>query len=638
MIIATAGHIDHGKTLLVKALTGTDADRLPEEKKRGMTLDLGFAYKNLNDGTRLGFIDVPGHERLVHNMLAGVTGIDCVLLVVAADDGPMPQTLEHLAIINLLGISQGLVALTKIDRVTKERAHDVRDEIELMLAETTLTGTPIFSVSAVTNTGIDELSRQISSLSLGFANKQESGKFRLGIDRVFTVDGAGLVVTGTAVAGQVEREDRLWIAGLEKQTRVRGIHANNVESEIGHTGDRLAINLAGIDRGDIARGDWLVADPALGLYKKLDVSLQVVADARRSLRHWTPVHVHVGAKNVTGRVAVLGDEAIEPGQSGLAQLVLDEAVGACASDRFVIRDQSAQITLGGGHVIDLFPPRRGRARAGRLAMLNALDTASHGAALRAALKLSETGVSLDAFLATRNLTAAEAKSIIRDSEAAVTGDGKDRLALSSAAWEARRAEVLIALDSFHKSNPNQLGPASAQLRGSLGRFMPETLFSGLVAALITDGMIKSNGMLLYRLEHQPSLTGADAKHWQLLLPVLEKTPEAPPVVHDLASTTGITVGSVMKTLRQAARMGMAVQISGNRFFRPGALRTHAVIFENMIAANGEVGVSDFRKATGIGRNLAVEVLEYFDRIKLSQRDANIRRQVKTVEEIFGLGS
>jgi selenocysteine-specific elongation factor len=636
MIIATAGHIDHGKTLLVKALTGTDADRLPEEKKRGMTLDLGFAYTNLDNGVRLGFIDVPGHERLVHNMLAGVTGIDCALLVVAADDGPMPQTREHLAILDLLGVSQGLVALTKIDRVSEERVHEVHAEIELMLADSTLSGVPIFPVSGVTNTGIEELTNQICTLSQEIDIKAANGNFRLGIDRMFTVAGAGLIVTGTAFSGQVTRGDRLWIAGFGTQARVRGIHANNAEREKGQAGDRLAINLAGIDRDDIARGDWLVADPALQLYKKLDVHLRVVADARRPLRHWTPVHVHVGAKNVTGRVAVLGNEAIEPGQSGLAQLVLDEAIGACANDRFVIRDQSAQITLGGGHVVDLFPPRRGRARADRLAMLDALSTPDHGAALKSALALSETGISLNAFLITRNLTSAEAKNTIAATDAVVAGDGTDRLAISPAAWNARRTEFLTALDAFHIANPDRLGPASIQLRRSLGRYMPKPLFGGMVASLIADTTINSDGMLLHRPAHQPGLTGNDAKHWQLLLPLLEETPEAPPAVHNMAESTGLSVGATMKTLRQAVRMGMLVQIAGNRFFAPTALRAHAQIFEDIIAAKDEISVSDFRAVTGIGRNLAVEILEYFDRVKISQRDGNIRRQVKSVEVVFGV--
>lgn len=635
MIIATAGHIDHGKTLLVKALTGTDADRLPEEKKRGMTLDLGFAYTNLPNGARLGFIDVPGHERLVHNMLAGVTGIDCALLVVAADDGPMPQTREHLAILDLLGVSRGLVALTKIDRVPQERVAEVRDEIDLMLAESSLSGAPVFPVSAVTNTGVDALVDRITELSEEVHSKSGGGHFRLGIDRVFTVAGAGLVVTGTAFSGTVTREDRLWIAGFDTQARVRGIHANNAESETGQAGDRLAINLAGIDKDDIARGDWLVADPVLGLYKKLDVRLRVVADARRPLRHWTPVHVHVGAKNVTGRVAVLGADAIEPGKSVLAQLVLDEALGACARDRFVIRDQSAQFTLGGGHVIDLFPPRRGRARADRLAMLEAFDTPDHAAALAAALSLLETGLPVGEFLATRNLSDGEAQSTFDASGAVIAGDGADRLVLSEAACSARRGEFLSALDKFHETNPDRLGPAASQLRRSLGRYIPEPLFDALVAALVADDTIASDGMLLHRPAHQPGLTGDDARHWALLQPLLEETPEAPPVIHDLAANTGLTVGAAMKTLRQAVRMGMAVQIAGNRFFTPAALRAHADTFAEMIEQEGTVGVSDFRKAAGIGRNLAVEVLEYFDRLKLSQRDGNVRHQVKTVEDVFG---
>jgi selenocysteine-specific elongation factor len=635
MIVATAGHIDHGKTLLVKALTGTDADRLPEEKKRGMTLDLGFAYTNLANGARLGFIDVPGHERLVHNMLAGVTGIDCALLVIAADDGPMPQTREHLAILDILGVARGLVALTKIDRVPAERVTEVRDEIELMLADTTLADAPIFPVSAITGDGIEALTAHITALSEDTEARSEQGYFRLGVDRMFTVAGAGLVVTGTAFSGRVAKEDRVWIAGFDTQARVRGIHANNADSEAGRAGDRLAINLAGIDRDDIARGDWLVASPSLGLYRKLDVRLKVVADARRPLRHWTPVHVHLGAKNVTGRVAVLGSETIEPGQSALAQLVLDEPLGACARDRFVIRDQSAQTTLGGGHVIDLFPPRRGRARADRLAILDALDTSDHKTALAQALELSQTGIPLDEFVATRNLATGEVADVLAANDAVVAGDGSNQLALSPEAWSARRDDFLTALDAFHAANPARLGPAAAQLRRTHKRFVPEPLFNALVAALVSDGTIASDGMLLHRPDHQAGLTGDDAAHWAVLLPLLEEDPGTPPVVHDMASTTGLAVNVVMKTLRQAVRMGMAVQIAGNRFYMPTALRSHGEIFAAMIAQDGTVGVSDFRKAAGIGRNLAVEVLEYFDRIKLSQRDGNIRHQVKTIDEVFG---
>ena len=635
MIIATAGHIDHGKTLLVKSLTGVDADRLPEEKKRGMTLDLGFAYTDLENGARLGFIDVPGHERLVHNMLAGVTGIDCALLVVAADDGPMPQTLEHLAILDILGVSRGMVALTKIDRVDASRVAEVRDEIELLIGETSLAGATVFPVSAVTGDGIEALREEIADMAAVTEARSGAGHFRLAVDRVFTVAGAGLVATGTAFAGTVSREDRLWIAGHDVQARVRGIHANNTDSETGRAGDRLALNLAGLDKDDIARGDWLVADPGLGLYRKLGVRLNVVADAKRPLRHWTPVHVHLGARNVTGWVAILGADSAAPGSDVPAQLVLDAPVGACVRDRFVIRDQSAQVTLGGGHVVDLHPPRRGRARPERLELLDALDTPDAETALAGALARSPTGLSIADFAAARNLTEAEMSAALSATGAVSAGTGADALAISEDAWAARREELLAALDQFHTRYPDRLGPAAAQLRKSVGRFIPETLFDAVSANLVADGTLSSDGMLLHRPDHRPGLTGDYAKRWEALQPYLNETPASPPVVHDLAQAAGLPVNGVGKTLRQVVRMGLAVQIAENRFFTPAALRAHARTFEAMIAADGSVGVSPFRKEAGIGRNLAVEVLEYFDRVGLSQRDGNVRHQLRPVEEVFG---
>jgi len=635
MIVATAGHIDHGKTLLVKALTGIDADRLPEEKKRGMTLDLGFAYTDLDNGARLGFIDVPGHERLVHNMLAGVTGIDCALLVVAADDGPMPQTLEHLAILDLLGIARGMVALTKIDRVDPARVEEVQAEIELLIGETSLAGAPVYPVSAITGDGIPELRQRVSDMAAETGIRSGNGHFRLAIDRVFTVAGAGLVVTGTAFSGTVAREDRLWIAGHGSQVRVRGIHANNQDSETGRAGDRLALNITGLDKDDIVRGDWLVADPALGLYRKLDVRLHVVSDAKRPLRHWTPVHVHLGARNVTGRVAILGADSAAPGSSVLAQLVLDAPVGACILDRFVIRDQSAQVTLGGGHVVDLHPPRRGRAKPERLNLLAALDTPDPAAAFAAALERSPIGFSIGDFAAARNLTEAELAAVLESTNAVVTGADVSALALSADAWTARCDEFLAALDQFHTRYPDRLGPAAAQLRKSLGRFIPEPLFDAIAARLVADKTLSSDGMLLHRPDHQPGLTGDDAKRWEVIEPLLNETPESPPVVHDLAQTAGLPVNGVGKTLRQAVRMGLAVQIAENRFFTPAALRAHAETFAAMIATEGTVGVSPYRQQAGIGRNLAVEILEYFDRVGLSQRDGNARHQLRPVAEVFG---
>ena len=330
MIIATAGHVDHGKTLLVKALTGVDTDRLPEEKKRGMTIDLGFAYLPVEAGETIGFIDVPGHERFVHNMLAGVAGIDFALFIIAADDGPMPQTREHLAILDLLGIKKGAVALTKIDRVTVSRAEDVRNEIANLFAATTLASSPVFPVSAITGQGVEDLKAHLLAEARDCRPKTTAGNFRLAVDRSFSISGAGLVVTGTAFSGSLSVGDpvRMLDAGLT--LRARMIHAQNTASQTGKAGQRCAINLAGpeLKPERIERGDWVVTGDVPAPIQKFDARLRVLQSELRPLAHWTPVHVHLGAADVTGRVAVLESSSIAPGASGLVQIVLDRPIGA----------------------------------------------------------------------------------------------------------------------------------------------------------------------------------------------------------------------------------------------------------------------------------------------------------------------
>ncbi|MCZ6846505.1 MAG: selenocysteine-specific translation elongation factor [Alphaproteobacteria bacterium] len=635
MIVATAGHIDHGKTLLVKALTGIDADRLPEEKQRGMTIDLGFAYHTLTDGTVLGFVDVPGHERFIGNMLAGVTGIDYALLVVAADDGPMPQTREHLAILNLLGVSRGMVALTKIDRVEATRVADVSAAITNLLAPTTLADAPIFPVSAITGDGVEALAAHFSAVAGEASDRSTRGNFRLAIDRAFTVAGAGLVVTGTVFTGRIEAGTHMFLADSGESARVRGIHANNQESGQGVTGQRCAVNLAGIDKEIVRRGDWLVSSPDLRPVRKMDTQLRVLDTEVRPLRHWTPVHVHLGAADVTGRVAVLGADQIAPGAIARAQLVLDQPIGAVARDRFIIRDQSAQRTLGGGHVVDIFPPARGRARPERLAMLNALDTDDDAAALTDALNVASTGLDLRRFAIARNLTGDELEAVVGPSAAIVIGPAQSRLAFSQAAWQSLREDTLAALDRFHDQHTDRLGPSVAQLRRSLGRHVAEEAFAGLVDALTADGTIASDGMLLHRPSQKPVLAPEDQKLWIEISPLLSETPHQPPVVHDLAREVGVSPEKIARTLRRAAALGLVIQASKNRFFESAALASLATVFEDVARDETDgVGPGAFRDRAGMGRNLAIEVLEFFDRAGLSQREGNVRRLVRPAREVF----
>jgi len=635
MIVATAGHIDHGKTLLVKALTGIDADRLPEEKQRGMTIDLGFAYHTLADGTVLGFVDVPGHERFIGNMLAGVTGIDYALLVVAADDGPMPQTREHLAILNLLGVRHGMVALTKIDRVEPARVADVTAAITNLLTPTTLADAPIFPVSAITGDGIEALAAHLSAVAAAAGDREVRGNFRLAIDRAFTVAGAGLVATGTVFTGQVEVGTHLFLAESGQTARVRGIHANNREAKQGVTGQRCAINLAGIGKEIVRRGDWLVSSPDLRPVRKIDTDLRVLDTEVRPLRHWTPVHVHLGAADVTGRVAILGADQIAPGATARAQLVLDHPIGAVARDRFIIRDQSAQRTIGGGHVIDIFPPARGRARPERLAMLDALDTDDDAATLTGALEVASAGLELHRFAIARNLTGDELAAVIGSSDAVVIGPAQSRLAFAPAAWQGLREDTLAALDRFHAQHTDRLGPSAAQLRRSLGRHVAEEAFAGLVNALTADGAIASDGMLLHRPSQKPVLAPEDQELWAEISPLLSETPHQPPVVHDLAKEVGISPDKIARTLRRAAALGLVVQASKNRFFESGALAALAAIFE-AVAQESADGVSPgaFRDRAGMGRNLAIEVLEFFDRAGLSRREGNVRRLIRPARDVF----
>ena len=352
MIVGTAGHIDHGKTSLVKALTGVDADRLKEEKARGITIDLGYAYQPMPGGEVLGFIDVPGHEKFIHNMLAGATGIDHVLLVIAADDGPMPQTLEHLEILDQLGLVQGAVVLSKIDRVDAVRRDAAMAEVRHLLAGRAQAAFPILPVSSVSGDGLAALRAHLQAAAEArrLTERQhaaDASPFRLAIDRSFTLGGIGTVVTGTVFDGRVSVGDRLMVSPLGLEVRVRSLHAQDRPATCGWRGQRCALNLVApqLDPRQIERGQWLLSAALHAPTQRIDARLKLLHSEAHALRHWTPVHLHLGTAHVNGRVALLQDGVLQPGHEALVQLVLDEPVGALHGDRFILRDQSARRTL-----------------------------------------------------------------------------------------------------------------------------------------------------------------------------------------------------------------------------------------------------------------------------------------------------
>ncbi len=645
MIIATAGHVDHGKTTLVRALTGVDTDRLPEEKKRGLTIDLGFAYHELDDDVIMGFVDVPGHERFVKNMLAGVATIDFALLVVAADDGVMPQTEEHLAILDLLGIAKGAVAITKIDRVDPDRVQEVAEEVELLLSDTPLANCPLFPVSGEVGTGMAELQAHLEDTARNHLDRAVKGHFRLSVDRAFTVPGAGLVVTGAVFSGQVAVGDQLILAtqGSEQpiEARVRGLRALDRDADTGRAGQRCAVNIAGADvhQSMVSRGDWLLAREVFAPVRKFDARVTVLNSESRPLAHWTPVHMHLAAADMTGRIAVLGERRIPPGETALAQLVLDAPVGALFGDRFILRDQSAQRTIAGGVVIDPYPPHRGRARPDRLAMLAAMDNEDPAAALTAMTAAPNNGINLAQFIQTRNLAGSVANELRKlPDQVVLSADGGD-LVLSANRWAEIEATVLGALSDWHKRQPEAVGPNDHALRGALSHPPAPPLLAAAVGHLVETGKIVRDGISLRLPSHSPQPSDSDLELWKQVAMILEEGGIRPPRVREVADELKMDPKRLEAFLKRCARQGRLMAVAPNRFFPPAAVRELADVVEDLCAATGEEGFTAamFKNETGIGRNVAIEVLEFFDTSGLTRRVGNSRLLRRPAAEVFGEG-
>jgi selenocysteine-specific elongation factor len=629
VIVATAGHVDHGKTVLVKALTGVDTDRLAEEKRRGLSIDLGFAYAPLPDGSVLGFVDVPGHERFVRTMVAGVTGIDYALVVVAADDGPMPQTQEHLAILDLLGVSEGAVAVTKIDRTSRATVAETSAAVAALLSPNSLAGAALFPVSGITGEGLPALRRHLEEAAARVGERRAGGHFRLAIDRCFTIEGTGLVVTGTVFSGRVDRGDRLVLSPLGEPVRVRGIHAQNRAAKTGRAGERCALNIVGPDvsRATVHRGDWLLDERIHAPVTRLDAVVRVPAARDRPLKHWSGVHVHLGAADVTGRVALLEGRAIAPGGRGLVQVVLDHALGALKGDRFILRDRSARDTLAGGHVIDPFAPSRGRAKAERLALLGAMETDDPAAALARMLDSAAGAVDLSRFALAWNLAQAEADAVYKAMAMVHIQDAGGPVALSPRRWEALGRETLEAAGKRHRSAPERSGGTDEELRKALTDQVSPAVFASVVSGLVAEGALVRAGLRLRLPAHRPRMRANDAALWERTKPLLAGRGLRPPRLEELARSLGVSVGTVEKLLARAANLGVVFKVSANRFYLAGTLSELADIAEGLAAeaADGQFTVLAFRDRSGIGRNVSIEVLEFFDKSGFTVRLGNTRR-------------
>lgn len=639
MIIATAGHVDHGKTALIKALTGVDTDRLPEEKARGLSIDLGFAYVDLEGGRVLGFIDVPGHERFIRNMLAGVTGIDFALLVIAADDGVMPQTEEHLAILDLLGVSNGAAVVTKTDCVGRERVAEVVGQANDLLAGTSLAGQAVFTLSAVTGAGVAELRAHLEDAAKALAPRQADGNFRLAVDRRFTIAGAGLVVTGTVFSGKVKRGDMLVLSPQGIDVRVRAIHAERRQSETASAGQRAALNITGADLKKITlgRGDWVLAAAAHGPSGRIDARIRVLAAENRALRHFTPVHVHLGAAHLTGRVAVLNGRAIAPGATGLVQLVLDQPLAAARGDGLILRDQSARRTIAGGFVVDPFAPARGRSRPSRLRFLAAMELGDAAAALGDLLAGLPGGLALDRFARAWNLTPEEAADLWPRVEMVRVGNARTPIGLAPEHWEAHRVSVVDALKLGHARAPHNPGAGEHELLRALPQRIDRQVFDAVITDLLRDGKVLRDRGLLRLPGHRAALTAGEAAMWQKLRPLLEDADLRPPMVAELAAALDLDAQAVKSFLLRAQKLGLVLRMSENHFFPLPTIVRLAEMAETLAAetTDGLFTAAAYRDHSGIGRNLAIRLLEFFDRSGFTRRVRDDRRILKPAAEAFG---
>ena len=627
MIVGTAGHIDHGKTALVKALTGIDADRLKEEKARGITIDLGYAYSDLGGGRQLGFVDVPGHERFVHNMLAGATGIDAALLVVSAAEGIKPQTVEHLQIVDLLGLDRGLVALTKADLADDDQILERMAEVETLLSATSLKGAEIVPVSSLTGQGIDELKTKL--LALGESGKGATGFARLAVDRCFVLAGAGVVVTGTVHAGEIKVDDRLLLTPSGFEARVRSLHAQNRAAEVGRAGERCALNLAGarLSKDAIRRGDWVVSPELHAPTDRPDVRLTLLASESQPLKHWSAVHVHIGSAHVMGRVALLEGERLAPGETALAQLVLEEKVGALSGDRVILRNPSATRTIAGAAVVDPFGPPRNRRSPRRLAELAARGQPDDHV-LPALLRLEAGFVEIGRFGLSRNLRPVDVDQLL-EAAGAIKLEGFGFLAETMA---AARRDIVETLKAHHEARPDAPGLQPERLRLAMGKRWPAVVFKALLDQEVRAKTIVVDGPFLRLPGHSLKLGARDEALWKKISAELIRARFKPPRVRDFANAYAVPEADMRRLLQRLAKVGRVVEVAPDQYFlRP-------VVAEMIGIAHSlspDFTAAQFRDKLDNGRKVAIQILEFFDRHGVTIRRGDMRRTVPQKLEQFG---
>jgi selenocysteine-specific elongation factor len=623
VIVATAGHVDHGKTSLVRALTGEDTDRLPEEKRRGMSIDLGFAYLPHDDGDPIAFVDVPGHERFIRNMAAGVQGIDLALLVVAADDGPMPQTHEHLAILDLFGVPRLLAVLTKADRVGSARVDEVAVHLRALLAASRFGEVEVLAVSPVTGAGLEALRSRLVAEARLIGARPTGDRFRMNVDRAFVIDGLGLVATGTVLSGTIGANDTVQVLPAGREARVRSLRANHGEAARASAGQRCALALHGLERGEVERGDTIVDVGPAPRAKHLDVLLHPLPEAGDAFARRCQLTVHVGTSALPAQVQPL----VRGG--ALARLGFPREVSAWHGDRVLLRDPGARRLLGAATVLDPMPSERGAARAARLAALERIAGGAAETAFGALLEAEPGLLDLEWFGRGWHLSAREVERLQAARPIATFAVRNTRHAMASARWTALCDALEQAVAAAHASQPEAIGARPAELKAALAGHAPDAL-PAAIDELVRAGRLVREGPRLRLPGHRPVLSAKDDALWQRVGALLAGDGGRPPRVHELAAALALEPKDVADFLQRAARAGRAYRVAPNRYFLPeavGRLVELAVSLDEESAGNG-FGAATYRDRSGLGRNLTIQVLEFLDEAGYTRRVGEVRRARK----------
>lgn len=626
IIVGTAGHIDHGKSALVEALTGTHPDRLEEEKRRGITIDLGFAFLE-EGGVRFGFVDVPGHERFVKNMLAGAWGVDVLLLVIAADEAVKPQTREHFDICRLLGVQRGVIALTKIDRADAETRELARLEIEEFVQGSFLSKSLIVPVSAKTREGLADLKEALLNAAKEVTSKDPRHYFRLPIDRSFSVRGFGTVVTGTLVAGRIAVGQDVELPPAATRLRVRGLQTGGKAVEQAEAGQRTAVNLAGVEHSDVQRGMTLAAPGRFRASRRIEVRLELLASAR-SLKHRARVHFHAGTSETIGEVYLYEGVELAPGESGLAQIRMQDEVVAVRGDRFIVRQFSPVITIGGGAVLDSLARRPTKKDTGRVAFLRTIEKGSHEEILRAMTERNVLGVAMSEFVARTGWLESEirnaAENLAKSNLVRIVSQ-EPLMLFSENLFEEISEKLRVRVDRFHKENPLLPGIAREELRAILGKRVRAETFGKALEELVAKRKLAVQGELVKKPGTEITLTAEETRAKEQISSAFLKAGLTVPSAKEVLSQLVIESRHAEKILQILLRDKALVRVTPELIFHAEALQQLGAILQNYKKSKGErISVPSFKDLTGVTRKYAIPLLEYLDRQRVTRRAGDER--------------